>query len=124
DHLERIRCRLFRLSSELNIVPIVGMGEIGKTALARASYNDPCLVNRFDIRAWITVSQQYQVREMLLGILRHITDLSDAYTKTNDELGDQLYKSLKFKRFLVVLDDVWSIEAWDNLRRSFPDDKN
>ncbi|XP_075103932.1 putative disease resistance protein At1g59620 [Nicotiana tabacum] len=55
DHLERIRCRLFRLSPELNIVPIVGMGEIGKTALARASYNDPCLVNRFDIHAWITV---------------------------------------------------------------------
>ncbi|XP_009773969.2 putative late blight resistance protein homolog R1A-10 [Nicotiana sylvestris] len=100
------------------------MGGIGKTALARASYNDPCLVNPFDIRAWITVSQEYQVRKMLLGILRCVTDLSDANAKTNDELAEQLYKSLKFKRFLIVLDDVWCIEVWDDVKRSFPDDKN
>ncbi|CDP10352.1 unnamed protein product [Coffea canephora] len=40
------------------------------------------------------------------------------------ELLHKLYQRLKTKRYLVVFDDVWDIKVWNELRISFPDDKN
>ncbi|KAF3659828.1 putative polygalacturonase QRT2-like [Capsicum annuum] len=40
--------------------------------------------------------------------------------KGEAELADFLQKSLKGKRFLIVLDDIWSCEVWDGMRRCFP----
>ncbi|KAF3634629.1 hypothetical protein FXO38_25048 [Capsicum annuum] len=36
------------------------------------------------------------------------------------ELADMLQKSVKGKRYLIVLDDMWKIEAWDAVRLCFP----
>ncbi|KAK4374107.1 hypothetical protein RND71_004784 [Anisodus tanguticus] len=41
---------------------------------------------------------------------------------SDDELAEKLYRSLKGKRYLIVVDDVWSPEAWDDIKRPFPDD--
>ncbi|KAM3321934.1 hypothetical protein P3S67_003085 [Capsicum chacoense] len=41
-----------------------------------------------------------------------------------ENIADRLQKSLKRKRFLIVVDDMWSTAAWDNMSRLFPDDDN
>ncbi|KAM3321298.1 hypothetical protein P3S67_008500 [Capsicum chacoense] len=41
-------------------------------------------------------------------------------TKGEAELADMLQKSLKRKRYLIVLDDIWSCEVWDGMWRCFP----
>lgn len=46
------------------------------------------------------------------------------HDKSYDQLLEQLYRKLKGKRYLIVMDDLWSIEAWDLVKRSFPDDNN
>ncbi|KAF3679892.1 hypothetical protein FXO38_02557 [Capsicum annuum] len=46
------------------------MGGIGKTTLANKVYNDACIRSHFDVRAWATVSQQHNVKEILLSLLR------------------------------------------------------
>ncbi|XP_015577888.2 putative disease resistance protein At1g50180 [Ricinus communis] len=40
-----------------------------------------------------------------------------------EDLVKKLYKVLEEKRYLVVLDDIWSNEAWDCLKRAFPNGK-
>ncbi|CAA2976029.1 late blight resistance homolog R1A-10 [Olea europaea subsp. europaea] len=40
-----------------------------------------------------------------------------------DQLGELVYKKLKGRRYLFVMDDVWDIEAWDTVKRYFPKDK-
>ncbi|PHT61873.1 hypothetical protein T459_34290 [Capsicum annuum] len=45
-------------------------------------------------------------------------------TEVEAELADMLQKSLKRKRYLIVLDDIWSVEVWDGMSRCFPTDEN
>ncbi|XP_059650668.1 putative late blight resistance protein homolog R1B-17 [Cornus florida] len=39
-------------------------------------------------------------------------------------LGEELYKRLKGNKYLIVIDDIWNILAWDNLKIYFPNDNN
>ncbi|KAL8509916.1 hypothetical protein ACS0TY_016944 [Phlomoides rotata] len=41
-----------------------------------------------------------------------------------EELGERLYKSLSGRRYLIVLDDMWSIELWDTIKFFFPENNN
>ncbi|PHU04251.1 hypothetical protein BC332_25073 [Capsicum chinense] len=125
NDLFTIKSRLIGPPSKLDVVSIIGMGGIGKTTLARQVYDDIYMEHHFYIRSWITVSQMHQRREMLLGILRCFLLVNDnTYRKSTEQLAEQVYRSLKGRRYLIAMDDVWDTNAWDDVKRSFPDDKN
>ncbi|KAL0417078.1 UNVERIFIED_CONTAM: putative disease resistance protein [Sesamum latifolium] len=69
EYLFQIMDELTRDDSNLLILPIVGMGGIGKTILARNIFDHLSIVEHFDIRIWFTISQEYNVKEILLGLL-------------------------------------------------------
>ncbi|KAM3216083.1 hypothetical protein P3L10_025523 [Capsicum annuum] len=106
-------------SGEPKVIPIVRMGGIGKTTLANEVYNDACICSHFDVCAWATISQQHNVKEILLSLL--CSTKSDTFDMNDEEeLANMLQKSLKGKRYLIVLDDIWKREAWDVVRLCFP----
>ncbi|KAH6781483.1 hypothetical protein C2S51_006776, partial [Perilla frutescens var. frutescens] len=39
-------------------------------------------------------------------------------------IGEQLHKYLSGRRYLIVLDDIWSVEAWDEIQLFLPDNDN
>ncbi|KAL3812761.1 hypothetical protein ACJIZ3_014029 [Penstemon smallii] len=101
------------------------MGGIGKTTLARCIYNDPLIQEYFHIHAWTTVPYQYSLRKMLIHLLGSIGHFSvELGQESIDKLEVKLYQSLKGRRYLIVMDDFWFTEAWDDVRRFFPDDNN
>ncbi|MCD7451865.1 hypothetical protein HAX54_013578 [Datura stramonium] len=107
---------------ELIVISVVGMGGIGKTTLARKVFEDTAIRSRFDKHAWVTISEQYNKRQMLLQVASSIAGINQEMS--NDKLLETVYKGLKRKGFLIVIDDLWNTEAWDQMRRIFPNDDN
>ncbi|KAL8048982.1 hypothetical protein ABFS82_07G104800 [Erythranthe guttata] len=91
----------------LSILPIVGMGGLGKTTVARNVLDHEAIKAHFAKRFWVHVSQNFDAKILFNKILTSLTG-------TNARLGDkqavleELQKKLGAQRFLLVLDDVWN----------------
>ncbi|XP_027060908.2 putative late blight resistance protein homolog R1A-3 [Coffea arabica] len=126
DEATSIINRLTRGSSQLQIVPIVGMPGLGKTTLAKKVYNNSFVTSYFYTRAWCTVSQVYHRKNLLLEILTciHSKPPTNFSEMCEEDLAAEVRRGLLRTRYLIVLDDIWDTEAWNELEASFPDNRN
>ncbi|XAR63695.1 hypothetical protein NMG60_11023725 [Bertholletia excelsa] len=101
------------------------MGGLGKTTLAKKVFSDPAIEYEFYIRAWVYVSQDYNRKEVFVAILTSLDKLTDdMYKWPVERLSEELRKHLQSGRYLIVMDDVWTKEAWDDLKVAFPKNNN
>ncbi|XP_073157711.1 uncharacterized protein [Henckelia pumila] len=110
----------------LQVLNIVGMAGIGKTTLARILFEPAATDYKFKIHVWASpsVSRTNNVQTVIRGILDSIRPKEDEVLddKSIEQLTGILHRSLKGMRYLIVLDDVWDIQLWDDIKTSFPDD--
>ncbi|KAF8661238.1 hypothetical protein HU200_057082 [Digitaria exilis] len=83
------------------VLPIVGVGGIGKTTLTRNIYKR--LEDHFEIKLWVCVSS------VNFNVSRLTQEIADKIKK-DDKVSPEtrIEDGLKSKRFLIVLDDMWS----------------
>ncbi|RCV44455.1 hypothetical protein SETIT_9G375200v2 [Setaria italica] len=123
--------KLTEKDNKLSVVSIVGMGGAGKTTLARKICSSDKIKQHFDAIAWVTVSQKFEVVDLLKDIMKQITRGRDDGREVGQmeeiALRNKIQAFLTEKRYLVVLDDVWTTNTWNQINRMvkvFPDLNN
>ncbi|GFP79879.1 putative late blight resistance protein homolog r1b-8 [Phtheirospermum japonicum] len=125
DEVDKIKNRFTERRFALKIVPLAGMAGIGKTTVAKHVFQDPSLLKCFDVRAWVEVGPNYKLKDIVQSIVAQVNrDNIDELTLTGERLENYMHRSLKRKRYLIVLDDVWERSVWVDIKRIFPDDNN
>ncbi|CAD6216868.1 unnamed protein product [Miscanthus lutarioriparius] len=108
------------LAKGCRIVSIVGSGGSGKTTLAKQVYEK--IKGQFSCAAFVSVSQKPNMNNLLRD-LQYQTGVKEwmAMGSCSDlQLIDQLRSHLENQRYLVVIDDVWTEEAWQYIQYALP----
>ncbi|KAM3702305.1 hypothetical protein ACJW31_04G015900 [Castanea mollissima] len=118
DHVSEIVELVTNSTSEkLSVIPIVGMAGLGKTTLAKLVYNHELVESHFNKKIWVCVSDDFDEKNILRGILESLTGNS-CQSEKNEALLKKIKEQLESGRYLLVLDDVWSEDSlkWESLR--------
>ncbi|KAH1057881.1 hypothetical protein J1N35_035946 [Gossypium stocksii] len=104
---------------DLSVYAICGMGGLGKTTIAQLVYNDENVAKVFDLRGWVCVSDDFDIKSLTKAIVESFGG-NWCGIQELDPLQRCLAEKLDGKRFLLVLDDVWNKnqDKWDRLKQA------
>ncbi|CAL4986756.1 unnamed protein product [Urochloa decumbens] len=99
---------------ELRVVSIVGMAGSGKTTLAHAVFRR--LQVQFHCCAFVSVGQKPDMCRTLQDMLSSLGGMRRREGEDIHKLISSLREMLRYKRYLIVVDDLWSSEQWATIR--------
>lgn len=104
------------------VIVLHGMGGLGKTTLAANVYRKKRA--NFDCHSWVSISQTYSREDVLKNLIKEL--FSDkASVPSNIEtmdiisLEETLKNFLERRKYLIMLDDVWTLEAFHDFSGVF-----
>ncbi|XP_040990974.1 putative disease resistance protein RGA3 [Juglans microcarpa x Juglans regia] len=99
---------------DVSVIPIIGMGGLGKTTLAQFIFNDEKIAHHFESRMWICVTVDFNPTRILKEMIQFHSKVK-LDESSESHLHSRLLEFLREQRFLLVLDDFWleDYNRWD-----------
>lgn len=97
-----------------DVMSIIGMPGLGKTTLAWKIFKN--IRREFPTAIWINVSQTPNIKDLFLNILKEFTS-DDMSSLPDHTLIETVQSCVAERKFLLVLDDVWTTKAWDDINK-------
>ncbi|KAJ0007999.1 hypothetical protein Pint_29196 [Pistacia integerrima] len=94
------------LTREKLLISVVGVAGSGKTTLVKRVYNHSEIKKIFHNRAWVCVSPDFKEKNLLVQILKQVTEVRDEEKSPLEKFQEKLRNLLNTQRYLIVLDDV------------------
>ncbi|XP_015164580.1 putative disease resistance protein RGA4 isoform X2 [Solanum tuberosum] len=94
----------------LSTIPIVGMGGLGKTTVAKRIYNDEHIQQIFEKRIWLCLPEMSETKCFLEQILESLIERR-IEVERRDIIVKKLQDELRGKKYLLVLDDLWCVDS-------------
>ncbi|KAK8330133.1 hypothetical protein V6Z12_A11G374400 [Gossypium hirsutum] len=109
----------FESEENVYIIPIVGFGGLGKTALVLLVYNDEMVKSHFELTMFVCVSNVFDVKLIVANIIKSVTNQAPDQNLEMDQLQKQLRDKIDGKKYLLILDDIWNEEPeqWSRLKK-------
>ncbi|KAJ1700210.1 hypothetical protein LUZ63_008722 [Rhynchospora breviuscula] len=119
------------------VISLVGIGGLGKTTVAKKVYNSAAVRKYFEMSAWVIASHWCTTAGLLKNILKELLGLSQkSYNNTTEitlnnlekmqekEMIEKIQELLKVRKYLVVIDDLWNVETWNDIQQVLPNSEN
>ncbi|KAJ4782834.1 Disease resistance protein RPP8 [Rhynchospora pubera] len=130
DKEEIVKLLLDPNTPRRRVVSIIGQGGLGKTTLVKKAYNSDKVKSEFKIRVWLSISQQFELINVLSMMLEGIRSLNQdekdllkdpkSQPRAVKHFAQELNRLLKEERYLIIMDDVWTPDLWDQVHDVLP----
>ncbi|KAL4601420.1 hypothetical protein ACB092_11G271900 [Castanea dentata] len=106
------------VEENVSVIPIVGIGGLGKTTLAKYVYNDEEVQKYFELKMWACISDVFDLKVIIENIIASTSGNAPVGNLEIDQLQRQLSEKIDKKKYLLVLDDIWTEdpENWRELK--------
>nr|TKW11485.1 hypothetical protein SEVIR_6G236200v2 [Setaria viridis] len=114
---------------DLRVTAVWGTSsDLGQTSIIKAAYNNPDIKGKFAYRAWVRVMHPFNAKDFVQSLVKQFRSTVGVdglleEDKTWQELAEELKGYVNEKGYLVVLNDLSTIEEWDDIKVCFPNNK-